>query len=680
MKAIKLFLFVLSFFVYSISSYTQGLYVGANYHPHDDKNIDKIKNDIQLMKKAGFNVARLGHLAWDSFEPSDGNFDFEWFDEVMNLMDEAGIKIILDIAVRPAPIWLHQMYPTMDIVDAFGNHLYPNHRYMVDVGDPMYQKYAIRFTDALSKRYAKHPALLAFGIDNEPGDGPISYSETVRRRFVQWLENKYNNIEQLNDAWATQRWSRRINRFEEIGLPVSGNIKGAPERMLDFRRFISDEVNDFYKKMMDKVNENAPGTLLNTNAWYYSPLKYFDYAPIAYSGKMTRQGCGFYPGSSLKTNWGLMNSLFGIFRIQFESKTPFWCTEFTTMTAVPNSIRKSAYATLMYGNQMVCGWTWQSMHGGEEQYLEGMLDWDGKTNRKYEEYKKIASEFKKIAPYFPYKPKAEVGIAYSFDSQIASDCLPETHDSQIQTCFNLFYERNMDVCMLDICRSTLDYKLLLVPGMTVMDEETSERIRDYVKNGGTVIMTANSALLDETGKVFSKPLPGLLDDVFGISVSGFEETEVMNELSRLSYSGKNIDLSYRGKHVHTESVRFDVIEPQDAEVIGDIVSLNKDYPIITMNEYGKGKAFYIGVPARGEVLSYILDELIAELSITKGPDVPSGVMARDIDKKHTLYFNTSDKPKTIILKKNAKSILHGWQYKGDFTLPPYEPEFIELEE
>ena len=85
------------------------------------------------------------------------------------------------------------------------------------------------------------------------------------------------------------------------------------------------------------------------------------------------------------------------------------------MTAVPKSIRRSAYATLMYGNQMVCGWTWQSMHGGEEQYLQGMMDWDGQTNRKYEEYKQIATEFSKIAKYFPYKLQAEIGVAFSFD-------------------------------------------------------------------------------------------------------------------------------------------------------------------------------------------------------------------------------------------------------------------------
>src|SRR5512133_2594495 len=149
---------------------------------------------------------------------------------------------------------------------------------MEDVGDPNYQKYALRFTDAISKRYANHPALLAFGIDNESGDGPISYSETVRQRFITWLKNKYSTIDKVNKAWAGQRWSRRLNQWDEIVLPVATHTSDVAEKMLDFRRFISDEVNGILFKVLDVVHTNAPGALTNTNAWYYSSLKYFDYS------------------------------------------------------------------------------------------------------------------------------------------------------------------------------------------------------------------------------------------------------------------------------------------------------------------------------------------------------------------------------------------------------------------
>lgn len=679
MKANRMNIFLSSIILFcGFFSQAQKLYVGANYHPHDDKSIEKIKKDIQLMKAAGLNVVRLGHLAWDSYEPSEGKFDFKWFDPVMDMMNEAGIKVILDIAIRPAPIWLHHKYPSVSITDAGGDRLYPNHRYMEDVGDPMYQKYALRFTDTLSKKYAKHPALLAFGIDNESGDGRISYSETARKRFIAWLKKKYSSLDNLNKAWATQRWSRRINQFEEVGFPVSGSITGAPERMLDFRRFVSDEINELLFKVLDKVNTNAPGILTNTNAWYYSHLKYFDYSQIAYSGKMTREGAGFYPGNSLTTNWGVMNALFGISRIQFESTSPFWCSEFTTMTAVPNSIRKSAYATLMYGNQMVCGWTWQSMHAGEEQYLEGMIDWDGIPNRKYDEYKKIANEFKKIEEYFPYQLQAEVGLAFSFPSQVASSAFPQRHDEQLQACFDLFYYRNMDVRVVEPGKSPLNYKLLFVPGVAVMDEVIAVKIREFVNDGGTVVMTSNSAIVDKTGQVFATARPGLLNDVFGIRVAGYEETETLNEISRKSFKGKKLEFAYKGKLANTESARFDIIESKGADIIGSIISLDKDYPAMTSNKYGKGRAIYVGLPADGSVLNPLLDELINELSIKKGPDVPNGVMARQIDKNHFLYLNVTGEPKEILMKGKSRSILFDRVYTDSFTIAPYEPEFIEI--
>ncbi len=677
-KINRILLAVFTLLLLGIGANAQTLYVGANYHPHDDKNPEKIKKDIELMKAAGLNIVRLGHLAWDSYEPAEGQFDFEWFDEVMDELNKAGIKVILDIAIRPAPIWLHKKFPSIDIVDANGDTQYPNHRYMDDVGDPNYQKYALRFTDAISKRYANHPALLAFGIDNESGDGPISYSETVRQRFITWLKNKYSNLDNLNEAWATHRWSRRLNSFDEVDLPSTGQKNGAPEKILDFRLFISDEVNGILFKVLDVVNTNAPKALTNTNAWYYSYMKYFDYSQIAYSGKMTRHGCGFYPGNSLTTNWGVMNASFGIARIQFESENPFWCNEFNTMTSVPNSIRKSAYATLLYGNQMVCGWTWQSMWAGEEQYLEGMLDWDGIPNRKYDDYKQIATEFKKIEKFFPYKLQAEVGLAFSFPSQIASAVFPEQHENQIQACWDMFYYRNMDTRMLEISQSALNYKLLIVPGVAVMDKATATKISDYVNNGGTVIMTANSAIVDTTGQVFRSTHPGMLSDVFGIRVASFEETEPMNEISRKSYKGKKLEFTYKAKAVDTESARFDIIDPKGAEVIGTLTSLDKDYPIMTSNKYGEGRAIYVGLPAKGEVLGSLIDELINELGMKKGPNVPTGVMARQIDDKHFLYLNVSSEPKEIKINGKSRSILFDKDYTSNFTIAPFEPEFIEI--
>jgi beta-galactosidase len=121
-----------------------------------------------------------------------------------------------------------------------------------------------------------------------------------------------------------------------------------------------------------------------------------------------------------------------------------------------------------------------------------------------------------------------------------------------------------------------------------------------------------------------------------------------------------------------------MIESKGAEVLAIITSLDKDYPIITSNKYGKGRAIYIGLPANADLLNPLLDDLINELSIKKGPDVPSGIMARQIDANHILYLNVTGESKEIQMKGKSRSVLFGKDYNSNFIIEPYEPEFIEL--
>jgi beta-galactosidase len=655
-----------------------GLMVGVNYHPHDNKDPQKIQSDIALMHAAGFNVVRLGHLAWDSFQPREGEWDFAWFDQVMDAMAQSGLKVVLDIATRPAPLWLHQKHPDIDITDSSGNRLYANHRYMEDVGNPDYQRYALQLTDTLTKRYAHHPALYAFGMDNEPGDGPISYSESVRTRFVQWLKDKYVRLDALNRAWASQRWSRKIGEWNEVGLPQSGDVAGAPERQLDFRRFLSDDLNAFYARMLSLMQRNAPQALTTTNAWYYSASKYFDYAPIAYSDRMKRQGFGFYPGGSLHTYWGLMDNLFGITRIQFENDTPFWCNEFTTMTAAPGSMRRAAYASLLYGNELVCGWTWQSMHGGEEQYLQGLLDWDGVPNRKYEEYARIAQEFKKISPYFPYVKQSEVGLAYNFESQMLTAHAAQSHDRQVQTAFDALCKRNLDVNMLDLRYSQKPYKLMILAGLNMVDSLTAQRIKDFVYNGGVVVMTSNSAMADPTGQIYSTTRPGLLADLFGIRLGGIEDTATMNECSA-TCTGSQLQVDYKGHSSLIQADSYDVIHLNGASAWATIQNFGDSIPLITKRSYGRGKAIYMGVAAHEGLLGSLLDDLLPQIGVAQGPAVPSEVMAREVAPHKFMYLNLSGETKVIPSDKPSRSLLYdGRTYSHDISLPPYEVEFVEF--
>ena len=251
------------------------LFVGACYQPID-RSPEQINSDIAIMKHAGFNVVRMGDLSWDSFEPSQAKFAFEWFDRVMDRMQAAGIRVILDIPGSPAPIWLHCAYLGVDLVSQNGTRLPPAERYMDNISDPAYVRELGTLADALTKRYAHHPAVIAVGYNNEIGNGFMSYSEADRQRFIAWLRMKYGTIEELNKAWATQRWSRRLNSFEDVDLPLADE-PGPSERYLDLHHYWSD-VSVARLEEIDAIRQrNMPDIPSISNLWDTASRRGFDY-------------------------------------------------------------------------------------------------------------------------------------------------------------------------------------------------------------------------------------------------------------------------------------------------------------------------------------------------------------------------------------------------------------------
>ena len=151
----------------------------------------------------------------------------------------------------------------------------------------------------------------------------------------------------------------------------------------------------------------------------------------------------------------------------------------------------------------------------------------------------------------------------------------------------------------------------------------------------------------------------------------------MNEISADGATGNALTVDYCGRTVAAESVRYDVIYPTTAKVLADISSIPGDPVIMTCNQYGKGQAYYLGLPAGAGLMGDILDDLISELGIRKGPDVPAGVMARDVDPKHSLYLNATGQVVEIKVPGKAKGLITGKSYKGVVAIPPFEVEFIE---
>lgn len=651
------------------------LFVGANYHPHDWPK-ERWPEDIRLMKEAGFTTVRLGHLCWDSYEPANGIYTFEWFDQVMDLFYQANIGVILDISMRPAPNWVHKLCPGAVICSKSGAPQASLRRYMEDVDDTEYQYYALRFAKVLVERYKNHPALFAFGLCNELGDGYLSHSEYARKRFADWLQKKYATVEALNIAWATQRWSRRLNSFEDIVIPENEIALGSPESWLDMRRFFSDGIGDFFVKLKEVVQENAPGIPHSSNHYAERSWLGFDYLRVC-DKAVDYPGMGVYPGYDVGKYQD--NILVNYQQRLAELDKPMWCLEFQTggagIYSGPYGVnRMHVFLCLLYRAQLVLGWTWRSMLGGEEQYLFGMLDHDGTPNINYAEYKQIASDLKKLEAYaFPYLPEPEIAVAYSYDSEWVSQysrCqYREPYHTGLEQIHHVLAERNMDYNIVDLRQIKKKYKLLIIPSHNLMTKQMADVVRSFTANGGTVIMTGYSAMADETGKVFSTLRPGYLSDVFGIRTGGFGRILDGDEQLRVEKNGKAFEINAR---------YYEILELRGAECFASFQ--NSGLCAVSSHVYGKGIAYYMATEPNCGIFSWLLEQIGTEVGLQKPIITPHGVFARRIAQNQIFYVNQNERVVEIALPEPGYGVLSGKENIGILKLNGYDGELIVMQE
>ncbi len=638
------------------------LFVGTCYQPVD-RSPAQVKRDIALMKQAGFKVVRMGDLSWDYFEPSEGKFDFKTFDDIMDQMHAAGIKVILDIPGLPAPLWLHHKYPGANLVTQQGTRLDPAERYMDNISDPDYKREVARMADTLTRHYAKHPALLAIGFDNEIGNGFMSYSEADRKRFIGWLQKKYGSLAALNKAWATQRWSRRVGDWDEVRLPYADG-PGPYERQLDLRRYWSDVTIDTLKNLDAVRARNTPDKPAISNLWDSAPRKGFDYLS-SYRQYANYGAMGFYPGEPVGSGFEALMMKGGM-------DTPIWFNEFTAggggYYGTKGRSRMWAHFGLLLGAQSVLAWTYNSHLGGEEQALFGLLDHDDRPSWKLGEFATIATEFGKLQTMgFPRITKPKVAIAYSFENMVATNpagpsntpkqYLTTPYLEQAHQAFEPLFKDNIDVAVINIAHEDLSrYSLVVVPGMYLMDQASTAALRQFVANGGTAIMTAYSDKVNENNQWYDTPLPGRLTDVFGLRTNEF-------------YNAGALTTTLGGQELKAANGNYEVLEPSTAQVMARFSNVEGTPPSITINRFGKGRAIYVATTAQVAIMRPLYRQLYASLGIAPGPKTPDGVYARAVEGR-VLYVNSSGDGKDVEIDGAGSDLFTGKRWSGTLHLEP----------
>ena len=226
------------------------------------------QRDAEMMAELGLTYVRVGEFAWSRLEPHDGELQFEWLDEAVDVLANAGLSVVMGTPTATPPKWLIDKFPEILPVDpdtgrtrGFGS------RRHYDFSSDVYLGEALRITEAMARRYGTHDAVVGWQTDNELccHDTTLSASDNARTAFQRWCSEQYASIDALNTAWGNVFWSMEYQDFSSIELPVGAVTETNPAHRLAYRRFSSAKVVDFHDRMVKVIRSHAPGKFVTHN-------------------------------------------------------------------------------------------------------------------------------------------------------------------------------------------------------------------------------------------------------------------------------------------------------------------------------------------------------------------------------------------------------------------------------
>src|ERR1039457_3890246 len=649
------------------------------YTPQDTPTAQAVRldKDVAMMKATGLNVVRMGESTWSLWEPEDGQFDYAWMDRIVDAMGKAGIKVILGTPTYSIPAWMaHQhpeflanrfppgMFGAQPVASTYGI------RQNMDTDSPAYRFYAERLIRHIVAHYKDNPTVIGWQLDNETGSYDAANPD-VFIGFQHYLEKKFGTPEALSKAWFLNYWGENLHTWEDLPTRDGAQSTGyklewsrwSQMRVTDFLRWQADLVRecagrnqfvttDYGGMMRHDVNEEAVADFLDIPAdnVYHGTQDHFDGATQSLQEDFTR---------SLKHGNFLIT--------ETNAQSTDWSSAFQ-FPPYDGQMREDVYTHLSNGANMVEYWHWASIAANQETYWKGVLSHDLEPNRAYAEVARTAHELEKIGPHLVgLQIHNQVAILWSRDSANAIGFMPFTsnasapwapgqatagYDTLVKQLHKSLYDLNVGSDF--VFPSTHDfsaYKLLIVPALYISDDALLQRISDYVKNGGHVVMTFKSGFANENSAVRWVRAPGPLREAAGFSYQEFSNLE------------KPLALKGDPFHAGTDNqVRYwaEFLMPEHAKVIAsyDHPFFGK-WPAITENEFGTGTLLYEGTYLSDALQTAVLKAAVEKLGLD-GPDqkLPAAIHVQHgvnrLGKKLHYYFNYSSSEAVVTDRKSTR--------------------------
>jgi beta-galactosidase len=622
----------------------------------------------------------VGESTWSLFEPQEGVFEFEWMDRILDKMHEAGIKVILGTPTYSIPAWMAHKYPETLATHIKGGREYYGIRQNMDITNPVYRRLSERVIRKMLEHFAGHPAIIGYQVDNEAEARGIN-NDGYFRGFVDFVKQRFNgDLKALNREWGLNYWGMNINTWDEF-YPRDGVTN--PSYKNEWERYNRHVVAEFLNWQCDIVNEYRRKDQFVTHCF----MPYFQHIDQVESFRQLQ-----YPainvyhdvqdgqdGKWIAYSGDYMRTVArGNYLITETNAQAMGWDSKKQQPPYDGQLRQNVYAHLASGANMVEYWHWHSLHYGQETYWRGVLGHDLQPNRIYREFATTAKELAGIGKNLVnLKKQNDVAILFSHDSYHALNFMQYTNRDKYPAYMihRSLYNQNIetDVVPCDQWTDFSNYKMLVIPPLYVATDSLLEKISEFVKDGGYVVMFFKSGYLNEHSAVRATLAPGPLR-----AACGFYYQEYAT-VPNLSLRFERIAPSKRFE----VSDWYEFLVPETARPLAyaDHPFFGK-WPCITENSYGKGKLFYIGAYPSEELLEDIVHRVADEAKVrTVAGELHFPIIVKsgknDSGKAIHYIFNYSDTTKTIANPYPDAKMLIGKQTGQNITLEAWDVAILE---
>lgn len=648
------------------------MYLGVDYYPeHWEK--ERWSVDADFMQKAGLNVVRLAEFAWSKLEPEDDVYDFDWLDEVMDILNKRGAKVILCTPTAAPPIWLIEKHPDVLPLLRNGQRKAFGARRHYCITNRDYYYYSERIIKKLAEHYRDNPQVIGWQVDNEFGN-PKCYCSSCRKEFQHWLKLRYKTLENLNQSWGNAFWSHDYTSWDQTPLPIVDHHNPAFD--LDFRRFFSDVTVNYSNMQIKILKKASPEKFITHNFMglfpdlnYYHLAEKYDF--VSWDNYPQKLENRFHTALAHDVMRGLKKKNFWV----MEEQCSYLTREDITTTLSPGQMRLWTYQCYAHGAEAVVYFRWRACSFGMEQFCSGILQHDG-TNKSisYKEAAQIGSEIHRIGPQFEgSRVVSPVAIIYDYDNIWANYSYQErpmyNYPDEILRFYKAIRKKGINVDIVKPTDELSKYKAVIAPLMYIVTDEAENNIKRYVEEGGIFIAGFRFGIKDIHSNMVKSVLPGKLKKLFGISI----------------YTWDNL----RGKKVEVKDDEGNIYQ---ADTFADLITLKEAKPIAkynsswytghaaaTVNTFGKGRAYYVGCGLPQSFYDRLIEKVLSPLILKsiKAPDEVE-ITTREKDNKRFIFImNFSDKPSRIFLGEEYTELIKGKRLEGKIKLDPFEVLILE---